>query len=222
MFWMHWRPPQGITGWKVSRACVFIVLYLAALPVDAFDITNLQVSENGGVYYIKLATVIDAPAEDVYRVLTDYVHIYRLHPSITQSDILPSPGAGIARVRTRMLDCILIFCMEFDRVEDISKVSPYGLHTVIVPSLSDFLSGEAVWRIEDMGDSSQLVYEAHMEPKFPIIPVIGPYFVKLKLRDELVSSLTRIECIAKIKEDLEWNPHLQPGMVDVDTLCGQP
>ena len=221
MFWPRWRPLKGITGWKVPRACAFIVLCLAALQADAFDIRELQVSESSGVYHIKLATVIDAPGEYVYRVLTDYVHIYRLHPSITQSDILASPGAGVVRVRTRILDCILIFCMELDRVEDISEVPPYDLHTVIVPSLSNFLSGGADWHIEDMGDRSKLTYEAQMKPDFPIIPVIGPYFVKRKLRDELVSTLARIECIAKIEEDLEWNPHLQPSMVDVDTLCGQ-
>jgi hypothetical protein len=201
---------------------MLIVLCLAALEVDAVDITKLEISENGGVYHINLATVIDAPAEYVYRVLTDYVHIHRLHPSITQSDILPSPRAGVVRVRTRMLDCILIFCMALDRVEDISEVPPYDLHTVIVPSLSNFLSGKADWRIEAMGDRSQLTYEAQMEPNFPVIPVIGPYFVKQKLRDELESSLTRIECIAKIEEKLDWNPDPQASMVDVDTLCGQP
>jgi hypothetical protein len=222
MFWPHWRPLQGNAGWTVRRAYMLIVLCLAALEVDAVDITKLEISENGGVYHINLATVIDAPAEYVYRVLTDYVHIHRLHPSITQSDILPSPRAGVVRVRTRMLDCILIFCMALDRVEDISEVPPYDLHTVIVPSLSNFLSGKADWRIEDMGDRSQLTYEAQMEPNFPVIPVIGPYFVKQKLRDELESSLTRIECIAKIEEKLDWNPDPQASMVDVDTLCGQP
>jgi Polyketide cyclase / dehydrase and lipid transport len=222
MFWPHWRPLQGNAGWTVWRAYMLIVLCLAALEVDAVDITKLEISENGGVYHINLATVIDAPAEYVYRVLTDYVHIHRLHPSITQSDILPSPRAGVVRVRTRMLDCILIFCMALDRVEDISEVPPYDLHTVIVPSLSNFLSGKADWRIEDMGDRSQLTYEAQMEPNFPVIPVIGPYFVKQKLRDELESSLTRIECIAKIEEKLDWNPDPQASMVDVNTLCGQP
>ena len=222
MFWPWWRPIQITTRWKTPRVYALIVLYLAALQVVAVDIRELEVSENGGVYQINLATVIDAPAEYVYRVLTDYVHLHRLHPSFIQSDILPSPGAGIARVRTRILDCILLFCMELDRVEDISEVPPYHVHTVIVPSMSNFRSGKADWRIEDMGDHSQLIYQAQMKPDFTVIPIIGPYLVKRKLREEMASSLMKIECIAKIKEELDWNPDLRPGIVDVDTLCSQP
>ena len=128
MFWPRWRPLRETTRCKATRLNALIVLCLVALQVDAVEIRELEVSEDGGVYQIKLATVIDAPAEYVYRVLTDYVHLHRLHPSIIQSDILPSPGAGIVRVRTRILDCILIFCMELDRVEDISELSPYHVH----------------------------------------------------------------------------------------------
>ena len=222
MFWPRWRPLQGTTGWKALRVYALIFLCLAALQVDAVAITELEVSEDDGVYQIKLATVIDAPAEYVYRVLTDYVHLHRLHPAIIQSDILPSPGAGIVRVRTRILDCILLFCMELDRVQDISEVPPYHLQTVIVPQMSNFWSGNADWRIKDMGERCQLNYEEQMKPNFTVIPIIGPYLVKRKLRDEMASSLMKIECIARIEEKLDWNPDLQPSMVDIDTLCSQP
>jgi hypothetical protein len=216
------RPLQRDTGWKAPRVCALIVLWLAALQADAVDIRELEVSEDGGVYQINLATVIDAPAEYVYRVLTDYVHLHRLHPSIIQSDILPPPADGVVRIRTRILDCILIFCMDLDRVEDISELPPYHVHATIVPSMCNFRSGKADWRIEDMGGRSRLVYEAQMKPDFTVIPVIGPYLIKRKLRDEMTSSLGKIECIAKIEEELDWNPQLRPGMVDVDTLCSQP
>jgi Polyketide cyclase / dehydrase and lipid transport len=222
MFWPRWRPLHGTARWKTMRVYALIILCLGASQVDAVDIRELEVSEDNGVYQIKLETVIDAPAEYVYRVLTDYVHLHRLHPSIIQSDILPSPGAGIVRVRTRILDCILIFCMELDRVEDISELTPHHVHATIVPSMCNFRSGKSDWRIEVMGSRSQLVYEAQMKPDFSVIPVIGPYLVKQKLRDEMASSLGKIECIAKIEEELDWNPQLQPGMVDVDTLCSQP
>jgi len=222
MFWPRWRPLQGAALWKTMRVYALILLCLSAVQVSAVDIRELEVSEDGGVYQIKLATVIDARAEYVYRVLTDYVHLHRLHPSIIQSDILPSPGAGIVRIRTRILDCILIFCMELDRVEDISELPPYHVHATIVPSMCNFHSGKADWRIEDMGGHSQLIYEAQMKPDFTVIPLIGPYLVTRKLRDEMASSLGKIECIAKIKEELDWNPQLRPGMVDVDTLCSQP
>jgi hypothetical protein len=221
MMWLRWRPPHRITARNEMRFATLIVLYLTALQVDALDIKELQISENGGLYHIRLVAVIDAPAEYVHRVLTDYVHLHRLHPSIIQDDILASPGNGVVRVRTRMLDCIFIFCVELDRVEDVREVSPYDLHSVVVPSLSNFRSGEADWHIDEMGDRSQVVYEAQMEPDFTIVPIIGPMFIVEKLRDEMVTSLARIECIAKIEEEREWDPQLRAATVDVDTLCGQ-
>jgi hypothetical protein len=221
MLWLRWRPPHRITARKAMRPATLVVLYLAALPVDALDIKELHIYENGGIYNIRLAAVIDASAEYVHRVLTDYVHLHRIHPSIIQDDILAPPGNGVVRVRTRMLDCIFFFCVELDRVEDVREVSPYDLHSVVVPSLSNFRSGEADWHIDDMGDRSQVVYEARMEPDFAIIPVIGPIFIMEKLRDEMTSSLARIECIAKIEEEREWDPQLRAATVDVDTLCSQ-
>jgi hypothetical protein len=212
---------RGTTVRKMTCACALVILCVAASPVVAIEIKELQVSENGGVYYINMVTVIDAPAEYVYRVLTDYVHIHRLNPSITQSDILPSPESGVVRVRTRILDCIFIFCMELDRVEDCHEAPPHVVHTEIVPSLSDFRSGTADWHIEEMNQRSRVVYEAHMEPGFLIIPIIGIPVVEEKLRQEMEITLRRIECVAKIEEKLDWNPHLRPAMVDVDALCGQ-
>jgi hypothetical protein len=194
---------------------------VAAVRVHAVEITELRVSENGGIYHINMVTVVDAPAEYVYRVLTDYVHIHRLNPSITQSDILASPGSSVVRVRTRIVDCIFIFCMELDRVEDCHENPPHDVHTVIVPSLSNFRSGTADWHIEEMNERSRVVYEAHMEPGFLIIPIIGPSVVKEKLRQEMATTLRRIECVARIEEKLDWNPHLRAAMVDVDALCGQ-
>lgn len=221
MFWPRWRPLRGATRCKTTRVYALIILCLVALQADAVEIRELEVSEDGGVYQIKLVAVIDAPAEYVYTVLTDYVHLHRLHPSIIQSDILPAPGAGIVRVRTRIRDCILIFCMELDRVEDISELPPYHVHATIVPSMCNFRSGKADWRIEDMRGRSKIIYETQMKPDLMVLPVIGPYLVKRKLRNETESSLGKIECIAKIEEELDWNPQLRPSMVDVDKLCSQ-
>ena len=38
---------------------------------------EVQVTNDGGVYQIKLIAEVDASAEYVYRLLTDYNHIYR-------------------------------------------------------------------------------------------------------------------------------------------------
>ncbi|MEN8133858.1 MAG: SRPBCC family protein [Pseudomonadota bacterium] len=221
MFWQRWRSVQETTARKAKRACALIVLCVGTTQVDSVDITELQVFENSGVYHINVVTVIDAPAEYVHKVLTDYVHIYRLNPSITESQILPSTGNGAVRVRIRILDCIFIFCMELDWVEDVYELPPYDLRTIIVPSLSNFQSGKTDWVIEPEGEHSQVIYEAKLEPDFVILPIIGPFLIKEKLRKKMVVSMARIECFAKIQEELDWSPHLQVASVEIDTLCGE-
>jgi hypothetical protein len=221
MFHSHWRPFQGFIVRNGMRVCTLIMLCVMTLQLHAIDITELQVYENGGIYYIRMIAEIDAPVEYVHKVLTDYVHIYRLNPSITESQILPSPDNSAVRVKIRILDCIFIFCMELDRVEDVYELPTYDLHTVIVPTLSNFRSGKADWHIEGSEERCRVIYEAQMEPNFRIIPVIGPSFVKSKLRKEMVTSLGRIECIAKIQEELDWNLHLQAANVDINTVCDE-
>lgn len=220
MFRSRWHPFQGHIVRKGARVCAMAIACVVALQLHAMDISELRVYENSGVYLIRMVAEIDAPAEYVHKVLTDYAHIYQLDPSITESQIMPSPGNGAVRVRTRMLDCIFIFCVELDRVEDVYESPTYDLHTVIVPTLSNFSSGKSDWRIEGKKERCQVIYEAQMEPEFAIIPIIGPSFVKRKLRKKLIASLSKVECIAKIQKELDWNPHLQIASIDVNIVCG--
>ncbi len=201
-----WTPlSAGLTG-QLATAGTCLLLCLLNPLARAADLAELQVSESEGVYRINLIMQLQAPAQQVQRVLTDYPRIYRLNPSITDSEILPSPGPGMVRVRTRMLDCIAFICKEIDRVEDVRESGPGGLLATTVPALSSFKSGNAEWQILGNGEHSQVIYQAKMEPDFYIPPLIGRHFVKKKLRQATLASLERIECIARIQAGLEQNP----------------
>ena len=205
MFYSQWRPVQRITGQMIKAVYVFSMLCVITLPLGAVDFVEVQVTNDGDVYHIKIVAEVDASAEYVYRLLTDYKHIYRLNPSITESEILPSPGRGVVRVRTRVDDCTSFFCVELNRVEDVYELPPDVLHTVIVPSLSNIRSGDARWIIEDMEEYTEIVYQAQFEPDFNIFPIIGSAFLKRKLRQEMMASIAKIECIAKIQEAQDWD-----------------
>ena len=174
------------------------------------QLAELQVSETDGVYTINLVMQMQAPAHYVFRVLTDYEHIYRLDPAIIDSEILPAPDDTVVRVRTRINDCIAFFCMTIDRVEDVRKLKYGGLQASIVADLSNFKSGHAEWKILASQGHARVIYHARMEPDFFIPPLIGSYFLKQKLRKSLLASLARIECIARIQAGLEPEPGRQP------------
>lgn len=193
----HFPPPYSppVTGNYVP---VFIVLCTVMWPLGAVNLTELQINEVEGVYHIRMTSMVNAPAQYVRDVLTDYVHIYRLNPAITESGILGFKDNEVTRVRTRMKGCISFFCRSVERIEDVQILPSGELLAITVPELSDFKSGSALWMIKAAGDRSQVTYLAKVEPDFFIPPIIGSYFVSKTLRNELLTSIGRIECIARI------------------------
>ena len=179
-----------------------VALGMFARAVGAEDLNDLQVTEKAGTYRVRMVVMIRAPAHYVHRVLTDYVHIYRLNPAITESRILPSPAAGTVRVMTRIGGCIAFLCRDIDRVEDVSEVGAGHLRAIIVPEQSDFGSGRADWYIQPFGDQSQVVYESEFEPAFFIPPLIGSHFVKRAVGKAVTTSFAKLECIARIQAGL--------------------
>ena len=187
--------------------CLLIPLALAA------DLIDLHIAEAEGVYSIDVTMQMQVPAQYVHRVLTDYAHIYRLDPAITDSEILSSADDGVVRVRTRIDDCIAFFCKKIEMVEDVRDQDHGDLKATIVSKLSSFKSGHTEWKILGIGERTQVIYQAQMEPDFLIPPMIGVYFVKQKLQQRLLASMERIECIARRQADLEQNLETGPVLV---------
>ncbi len=195
----------GFPG-TVARTGRFLCLLLALCtlaPAGAGHLSSLEISENSGSYWVRMVMLVHAPAQYVHSVLTDYTHIYRLNPSISESELLPSPNRGTIRVRTRMEGCIFFFCRDFDRVEEVREVNAGHLRAVIIPEQSDFTSGSADWRIQPVGDDSQIIYEAEVTPAFFIPPIIGSYFVKRTFAETAMTTFAKLECIARIRAGLD-------------------
>jgi hypothetical protein len=191
----------------VASVCLLACLLIS--PANA----ELQISEAEGVYSINLVMQMEVPAQYVYRVLTDYVHIYWLEPAIIDSEILPSADNGVVRVRTRIADCIALFCIKIDRLEDVRELGYDTLQVTTIPTLGSFKSGHAEWKILGMEERTQVIYQAQMVPDFYIPPLIGRYFVTQKLRQSILTSLAKIECIARIQAAQERNHELNPVLV---------
>lgn len=218
-------PGRHSTPGKVVNIVVYglmiFMLFLLMLQAIAGDLTELQVTEEDGIYNMKMVMLVHVQAKYVHKVLTDYTHIYRLNPSITESHVLPSPGPGLTRVKTVMTGCVAFFCRDVGRVEDIRELGPGKLRAVIVPELSSLLSGTAEWDIQPMGNQTRVVYQATMEPDFFIPPLIGPIFVKENIRGELIASFNRIECVSQIRRQIEQPDYLQLASYKVTEACDE-
>ena len=206
MSWMYSLFFQGII-FNTRLLIPFLCLsFINSTAVLANDITEFEVTEEAGVFYIKAVVILHAPAEYVHNVLTDYVHIYRLNPSIIESEVLSSPDDNVARVRTKVIGCFAFYCDEIERVEDVRILASGDVQAKIVAELSQFKSGVTLWQIRSIGENARLIYYAEMEPDFFIPPVIGNAIVKAKLREELMTSFMRLEKIASIQSERDWNP----------------
>ena len=176
-------------------ASLFCVKHLSV----AGQLESFSVTEEDGEYRTRVAMILDAPAEYVYGVITDYKHIYRINPSIVATEILPSGDDAATRVRNRFENCIAIFCFEVEMVEDIVEAGDGTLVATTVPALSSFTWGSAVWHVLPFeGGRARVQYWAVMKPDFFVPPLSGSLIVKSGLRKEITTSFARIECHARI------------------------
>jgi len=206
MFCMYgWgRLFQYIT--KVIRVYLLTFLMLLCPSFSSADhfLDDIAVSEADGVYHISITSEIDASERYVRSVITDYIHIYRLSDSIIESRIINTDDDKI-QVETLVLCCVPVFCREVTRVEEVNELDSGLIQTRIIPEKSDFLSGEATWQVKSTGHTTRLTYQASLEPDFFIPPILGPQMVIDNMRKEFNITFYRIQHIARINEEREWD-----------------
>ena len=162
-----------------------------------------------GEYSLRVAVVLNAPADYVYKVITDYKHAYRINPAITNVEILPSGRDRVIRVRNRSKQCVGPFCFAIIWTGDIVKTGKGDLEVKTIPQLGDFISGSAIWRIRARGEHTWVLYVSRLKPAFFIPPVIGDIVIKKHIKSEILASFKRIECQAVIMLalDMEHQPY---------------
>ena len=122
------RRVLGVRLISLARLLLVGVVAVLVQPLSSFayELNHAEVTEDKGVFQFQFTTIIDAPAEYVRQVLTDYTHIYRLNPSIIESEVLPSKQSDETEVRTKVLACASFFCREVERVETVRILAIIG------------------------------------------------------------------------------------------------
>ena len=201
--------PAGNFYWCLC--CCLFPLFLVSGISCAGQLESISITEIQGEYATRIVALVDAPVEYVLAVITDYKHIYRINPSIVESELLPAGDDGVTRVRNRIEHCLYVFCFEVEIVEDVVLIGDVNLLATLVPELSSFESVNAMWHLRPFEDQRpRIQYRANFRPDFFIPPVIGSLIIKSKLREEFTASITRIECNARIMARNDRNKLLVP------------
>jgi hypothetical protein len=174
---------------------------LHTTSLAAAQVIDLSINDKQGVYQLALEMILDAPLKDVRYVITDYAHIYRIDPSIVESEIVDTPDRSTTRVRTRINDCVLTFCRDILRVEDVRQVDDDDIDSVVVPQLSNVKLGAAHWKFHSFGDKTRINYNLSLEPGFFVPPLVGSPIVEKKIREETLICFNNIERIARIRSE---------------------
>jgi hypothetical protein len=202
----EWFPALSTS---VIKVCCLFTLILCSQTSSADELEDLTVTAADGEYSLRVAVVLNAPADYVYKVITDYKHAYRINPAITNVEILPSGRDRVIRVRNRSEQCVGPFCFAIIWTGDIVKTGKGDLEVKTIPQLGDFISGSAIWRIRARGEHAWVLYVSRLKPAFFIPPVIGDIVIKKHIKSEILASFKRIECQAVIMLalDMEHQPY---------------
>ena len=188
---------------SVIKICCLAILATSSPTSTADDIEELSVTDTGGEYSLRITVVLNAPVEYVYKVITDYTHVYRINPTITNVEILPSGYRGVVRVQNLTKQCVGPFCFDIVWTGDIVETGDRDLEITTIPELSDFVSGSANWHIRPQGALTRVIYESRLRPSFFIPPVIGGIIIRKHIKDDTLDTFRRIESQAKIMLDLD-------------------
>ena len=188
-----------------------ILLGLLSLTANASQFVLLEVNQQAGIFIVHVEMNFDAPAEQVRSILTDYENLDRLNASITSSEIIGASHNGVVRVLTRFRNCVLIFCMDIQKVEDITKDEHGRILVSMVPESSNFHSGQTSWEVQSTGSGSRVILHANLEPDLWLPAWLGNALIKNTLQREIQESFDNLECLAR--RDSQQLPDNNQGAV---------
>lgn len=182
----------------MKTACCVLLLWLNVVVIVHAEEVNVLYDK--GTYYLTAEFDVEASPARVMQVLNDYENISDLNPAITVSELLESPDNSTIRIRTVVHDCILFFCKDITRVEDVQQEGNEKLEAFLIPMLSDLRSGYASWALTENSLGTTVKYEANMQPKFWVPPIIRSVVLTKKFKKRVTETVKRVQTVAKNKQ----------------------
>ncbi len=178
---------------KLSSCTLLVWLRVVAIVHAA----EVGVRYDKGTYFLTAEFDVGASPARVMEILTDYENIADLNSAIKISELLETPDSSKIRIRTVVHDCILFFCRDIVRVEDVLQYENEKLEAVLIPMLSDLRSGYAVWILAQNPFGTTVKYDAQIQPKFWVPPIIRSYVLTKKFKKRVQETVERLQVVAK-------------------------
>lgn len=177
---------------------ILVVVFSVSIgdPLYAANIEQLSVNYSGAIE-LRLQAIIDAPVRRVAGILSKPADWAQLLPGVAQVKLLPGAYAGNQRLSIELRGCLLFFC---PTLRDVMNV--HHAHGEIVgntiSAMSNFSSGTIRWHFSKLSKGQTLlVVYAHLVPKIWVPPLIGPYLIEHKVKDQMRATVKRLERAAQ-------------------------
>ena len=176
-------------------------LVLMPTVSGAAELRSVNVEYEDGHYFMDSEIWFDAGQEAVFNVFLDWDLAVDFSSVIIESkNVGPDEHGGMGfYIHNR--GCILFFCKSARRNGSVTSEAFTVIRAVADPELSDFDLSEETWTFQAADEGTIVRYALKMKPSFWIPPLIGPYLMKKKLRDDGSDAFNRIERIAQQRQE---------------------
>ena len=171
---------------------------LLAGTAQALEVETLDVRYEEGRYVVEFEARLDAPADAVGDVLTDFEHYPELDERILESR-LEIVARQPPRLITRLRGCVgAILCRSMTRVETIAQ-RPGELIANAIPEESDVRFGTTFSRWQQEGDHTIVRYRLVIVPDFWVPAFIGRRAMIRTMREGTLNLFRNVERVARVK-----------------------
>lgn len=168
---------------------------------QSVEVRAIEVTRSEARYRVSMDVQLDVPAPAAYAVFADISRLPQINPAVREARVLDEVlDIGLRRVYTDVRVCVSYFCRRLRQVQDMRfTLRPDGgdVQAIVLPERSDLHYGLAKWALRDCSGRTCLHFEAELEPRFWVPPVIGPWLMQRQLREEALQTSAGIERLAR-------------------------
>ena len=139
---------------------VALIMLLITPVAMATEILAVDVEVDGDVYRLHGESIINAPADFIFKILTDYDNFHRLSRGIAETRFLEPGEDGTLFGYTRIDSCVWFFCRQIEKVEQIRTIAPTQITTEVIPDQSDFNINNTQWSLISVEGGTLVKYDA--------------------------------------------------------------
>jgi len=186
-----------VKRWRLHLAGLLLLPALSG----AAEMRSVNVEFEDDHYVMHAEIWFDADQETVFGVFLDWDLAVDFSSVIVESKNVGPDEQGGMGFYIHNRGCILFFCKSARRNGSVTSEAFTIIRAIADPETSDFDVSEETWTFSTVDDGTMVRYELRMKPGFWVPPLVGPYFIKKKLREDGAEAFDRIEKIAQQRQD---------------------